>query len=259
MKIVDTHSHVLYDSYKEELDDVIHKLKLENIVSLNISYNIKSSEEVLKTFKTHKNILPIIGIHPGNNEDHNIHSIKKLESLITKDVIAIGEIGLDYHYDNFDSEKQKEIFIKQIELSINHNLPIIVHTRDSLEDCYEIIKKYPNQKFLLHSWSGDEEMTKKYLSISNKIYFSYNGIITFKNAQLQNRVINLIPKNRIMFETDCPYLSPTPNRGKTNYPWRVKDVLTYCAKKMNITFDQINNLNNENTLSFFSLEKEVIK
>lgn len=258
MKVIDTHAHVLKDSYKEELNDVILKLKENNILSFNISYDIDSSKEVLKLSRKYNHLFPVVGIHPGNIKNYNRETIDELESLITKDVVALGEIGLDYHYENYDKKIQKDFFIWQIELAKKHNLPIVVHTRDSLDDCFDIIKNYPDQKFLLHSWSGTVEETKKFLTISNNIFFSYNGIITFKNAQLQNEVINSIPKDRIVFETDCPYLSPVPFRGKTNYPWRVKEVLEYCSEKMDLNFKEINNLNKKNILLFYKIKKELL-
>lgn len=259
MKIIDTHAHVLEDSYKNELSNVIKKLKEKEIISFNISYDIPSSKESLSLFENNKHIIPVIGIHPSNTKEYSKNVLNELENLINNNVVAIGEIGLDYHYNDYDKEKQKEAFIDQIELAKKYDLPIVIHTRDSLNDCYDVIKNYQNQKFLLHSWSGNVEITKKFLSISNNIYFSYNGIITFKNANIQNEVINFIPKNKILFETDCPYLSPVPFRGKTNYPWMVEEVLKYCSKKMGITFDEINDYNIKNTLSFFKVKKELLK
>ncbi len=251
MKIFDTHSHVLKKSYGDELETVINKLITENIYVYNISYDLKSSKEVKELNHKYQNLIPVIGIHPNDTKDWNKNTLIELESLIDESISAIGEIGLDYHYENFNKEEQYEAFIAQIELAAKYKLPIVVHTRESLEDCYEIVKNYPDQKFLFHSWSGDELMTKKYLAISDNIYFSYNGIITFKNAHLQKRVLKEIPINKLLFETDCPWLSPDPFRGKTNYPWRVKEVIEYCANLLNYSFSELNQINNENTKNFY--------
>ncbi len=259
MKTIDTHSHLLKRYYKDDFHNVISKLDEHKILSINIAFDIESSKEILNLSKQHSNLLSVIGIHPNDTNNIKDSNLIELEELINDNVIAIGEIGLDYHYEDYNIDKQKEIFIKQIELAQKYNLPIIIHTRDSLEDTYKIIKKYKTQKFLLHSWSGDKEMTNKFLSISDNIYFSYNGIITFNNAELQKQVLKIIPKDKILFETDCPYLTPVPNRGKINYPWMVKDIIKYCSNLLEITFDELNELNNNNSIIFFNLNGDLFK
>jgi len=259
MKLIDTHAHVLSTSYQDNLEDVIKEIKQKNMIVFNISFNLKSSQEALDLFKKYNFLKPVIGIHPVDTKHYIKGWIKELEEKINNDIAAIGEIGLDYHYEGYDKDLQKEAFIDQIELAQKHKLPIVVHTRDSLEDCYEVIKHYSNQKFLLHSWAGDEIITKKMLSISDNIYFSYNGIITFKNAPVQNKVIKIIPIDKLLFETDCPYLSPVPFRGQINYPWRTEDVIKYCAKLLNIPFDDLMKINEHNVLNFYNISKEKMK
>ncbi len=256
--IVDTHAHVLNKSYGEELTNVINEMKKNNTIAYNISYDIKSSKETLALNKEYNFLIPVIGVHPNDTNDWTDETLIEIESLISDNVAAIGEIGLDYHYEGYDKETQAKAFIQQIELAIKYELPIVVHTRDSLEDCYEIVKNYPQAKFLFHSWSGDKEMTEKYLSISDSIYFSYNGILTFKNATLQQEVIKLIPMDKLLFETDCPWLSPTPFRGKTNYPWRTKEVIEYASELFGISFEEMNDINNKNAKSFYKVNYDQI-
>lgn len=252
--IIDTHGHILKKSYGKDLKQEIEKIKNNNLKVINISYDIESSIETLSLYKEHNFLYPVIGIHPGDIKEGTKEELKKIEDLINEDVVAIGEIGLDYHYETYDKKQQKYFFVKQIEIAQKHNLPIVIHTRDSLVDAYNIIKKYKNQKFLLHSWSGDIELTKKFLKISNNIYFSYNGILTFKNAKLQKEVIKEIPLDKLMFETDCPFLSPEPYRGKVNISERVKNVIEYASTILEKTFDELNKINNKNTKSFFNIE-----
>ncbi len=254
MKYIDTHAHVTNRSYKEDLLNVINKLKEENTYAYNIGTCIKDSKEIIELSKQHEYLLPVIGVHPCDTQGWTYEFINQLEDLLLNNksiVKAIGEIGLDYHHEPFDKEEQKKAFIDQIELAKKYELPVVIHTRESLEDCYEIVKNYPTVKFLFHSWSGDKEMTEKYLSISNNVYFSYNGILTFKNAQLQQEVIKHIPIDRLMFETDCPWLSPSPHRGKTNYPWRVKDTINYASELLGYSIEELNNINNKNSEEFF--------
>lgn len=251
-KIIDTHAHVNKWSYEDELSDVIEKMISKNVYAYNIGTNLDDSKIILELSKQYKNLLPVIGIHPEAVLELPSDWFEQLESMITSDVAAIGEIGLDYHYEPYDKELQKKIFIKQIELAGKHNLPIVVHTRDSLEDCYEIVKNYPKQKFLFHSWSGDSELTKKYIQTSDNFYFSYNGILTFKNAQMQKEVIKEIPVNRLMFETDCPFLSPMPKRGQTNYPWRTRNTIEYASELLGVSFKELNDSNNKVAKDFYN-------
>lgn len=248
---IDTHAHVLKDSYGDELNNVIAKMKEKDTVAYNISYDIDSSKEVLSLYEEHKHLIPVIGVHPVDTKGWNESILNELELLINDDVAAIGEIGLDYYHEPFNKDEQARAFVDQIELSIKYDLPIVVHTRDSLEDAYEIIKNYPEVKFLVHSWSGDLELTKKFMEISNNIYFSYNGIVTFKNAAMQQEVIKIIPIDRLLFETDCPYLSPTPYRGKLNFPWRTKQVIEFAAELLNIDVEELNDINNRNAKEFY--------
>ncbi len=250
-KIIDTHAHVVERSYGDDLYKVIDEMRLNNTVAYNIGTDIEDSKEIINLSKDHPHLIPVIGVHPCDTQDWDETIVNELDSLVDNSIAAIGEIGLDYFHEPYDKEEQKRAFIDQIEIAIKHNLPVVVHTRESLEDCYNIVKNYPNVKFLFHSWSGDVEMTNKYLSISNNIYLSYNGILTFKNAQLQNEVIKHIPKDRLLFETDCPWLSPTPFRGKTNYPWRVEEVIKYAADLFDVSFDEMNEINNKNTKDFY--------
>lgn len=257
MKIIDTHSHVLISSYDSNLKDVIENINLNNMISFNIAFNISTSKEVLNLFEKNKNLIPVIGIHPNETKGWNIKMLNEIENLINDDVSAIGEIGLDYYREPYNKEEQKRALIDQIELAIKYNLPIVIHSRNSIEDCYEIIKNYPNQKFLLHSWEGDKEWTLKFIEISKNIYFSYNGIITFKNALLQREVIKTIPIKRLMFETDCPYLSP--ERGQINHPWKVKEIIKYIAKHLDLEYDYLKKINFDSALSFYNVKEELLK
>ncbi|BDU67849.1 MAG: hydrolase TatD [Candidatus Tyloplasma litorale] len=258
MKTIDTHAHILKKSYPDNLQEVIENTNKENLIAINIAYDLISSKEVIDIFKNNKNILPTIGIHPSDSKGWNNNYILELEKLINKNIIAIGEIGLDYHYEHYDKEEQKKAFKDQINLAIKHNLPIVVHTRDSLEDCYEIVKNYPNHKFLFHSWSGDPEITKKFLNLSKNFYFSFNGIFTFKNALIQKASIREIPLDRIMFETDCPWLTPVPFRGQINYPWRVKEVIKFTSKFLNMTYEELNLNNNKVAIEFYGIKKGIL-
>lgn len=251
MIIIDTHAHVTKRSYGELLNRVIEKMQERNTIAFNIGTNIEDSKEILQLSRGNHHLVPVIGVHPCDTQGWNESMANELESLIDDTVAAIGEIGLDYYHEPFDKDEQAIAFRAQIEIAQRNKLPVVVHTRESLEDCYNIIKDYPDVKFLFHSWSGDKEMTDKYLSVSNNIYFSYNGILTFKNAQLQQETISHIPLNRLMFETDCPWLSPVPYRGKDNFPWRTKEVIIFAAELLGMSVEDLNDINYKNAKDFY--------
>ncbi len=255
-KIIDTHAHVTNRAYKEELENVIQEMVIKNTYAYNIGTTLEDSVEIIELSKKHKNLIPVIGVHPCDVQGWDESFVSTIEGLVDDSIAAIGEIGLDYYHEPYDKEEQKRAFIDQIEIAKKFNLPIVVHTRESLEDCFEIVKNYPEVKFLFHSWSGDKEMTEKYLSVSDNFYFSYNGILTFKNAPLQQEVINYIPSDRLLFETDCPWLSPVPHRGQLNFPWRTKDVIKFAAELLGMTFEELNDRSNANAKAFYNVYPE---
>lgn len=248
--LIDTHSHMLKASYEEELINRIEQAQREVKLLLNISWDIKTSHEVISLNKKYPFMKPVVGIHPSHAHE-DADKLHELDSLITKDVLAIGEIGLDYYHTIEHKDIQKKIFIEQIKIAKKHNLPIIVHTRNSLEDAWDIIKNFPEQKFLLHSWSGNEELTKEYLTHKN-IYFSFTGVITFKNAEDTRKAFLTIPKERILSETDCPWLAPVPHRGKENIPQYVSFVNDKMAELWNISIAEADKLLENNFNRFFN-------
>lgn len=255
MKLVDTHAHVLKKSWTN-YDEVL-KRTVENIYYLfNIAFDLKSTNEVIALNKTHHNFFPVVGIHPNHSEINDAKNLLELEDIIKKNItniVAIGEIGLDYFRLKNTKEQQNELFIKQILLARKFNLPIVVHTRDSLHECWEIIKQYPDQKFLLHSWSGDIQLTTKILKKSENIWFSFNGIITFKNALMQKEVLKIIPLDKLLIETDCPYLTPVPIRGRPNIPENVRYVLAYCANLLTINIEDFILQTSKNAQEFYGV------
>lgn len=260
MKLIDTHAHILKEYYPDDYDSIVDRIEKEMEYIINIGLDLNSSQEVVELSKKTQNILSAIGIHPSNvNKKEDIRKdLNSIEKMLSNDkVIAIGEIGLDYHYENSSEIKkiQKEAFINQIEIAINNSLPIIIHTRDSIDDTLDIIENYPMQKFLLHSWSGDVFQTKRALEMNNVI-FGINGIVTFKNAKLLNDVLKIIPINKILLETDCPYLSPTPLRGKTNNPFNTIYILEHIAKAKKIKKDLLLRIIKDTSNRFFSLNYE---
>ncbi|ENY53982.1 Hypothetical protein, putative TatD deoxyribonuclease [Metamycoplasma alkalescens 14918] len=234
-KYIDIHTHP-FKEYYEQPYQVVTEWKNQDMEKIFIVGTSKEDcIELLELCKKDSNFMhPIIGIHPTlakGKEDGEF-----LESIITKDVIAIGEIGLDYHYDDSPSKEiQIQSFLAQLEVANKNNLVAMLHIRDALEDAFSIItkKEYANIKIVLHSFSGDLEFVKKLLPFKN-IYFSISGVVTFKNAKSLQEAVTFIPIDRIFCETDTPYLAPMPMRGKPNISPYVKYTYEYIAKLKNI-------------------------
>ena len=241
--MIDTHAHILKEYY-DDIDALVIELKKKKVRAIiNNSTNIKEAKEVLEYSKKYRNFLyPAIGIHPEN--------IDELETLINNNkIVAIGEIGLDYHWTKDNKEKQKELFIKQLELSLKYNLPVIVHTRDSIQDCLDIIKKY-NLKGIMHCFSGSYEMAKEFIKYGFKL--GIGGVLTFKNSKLYE-VINKINLDDIVLETDSPYLSPEPFRGQKNNPSNMLYIAKRIAEIKGITIDEVIEKTTENARNIFDI------
>ncbi|BAP39479.1 TatD family hydrolase [Metamycoplasma canadense] len=237
-KYIDIHTHPFKEYYDNPFE-VVNDWKKQNMEKLFIVGTSKDDcIELLELCKKDNNFLyPIIGIHPTLSNGKSDGEF--LQSIITDDVIGIGEIGLDYHYDDSPKKNiQIESFESQLEVAKKNNIVAMLHIRDALEDAFEIITqdKYKNLKIVLHSFSGDKEYVKKILPFKN-IYFSISGVVTFKNAKSLQEAVLEIPIDRIFCETDTPYLTPTPMRGKPNISPYVSYTYQYIANLKNISED----------------------
>lgn len=253
-KYVDLHCHPFVEYFKKP-EDVVKGAKAVGIDKLFVvGTDLKNSLEAINLCEKFNYTFAIIGIHPNSAWDINL--VNQLENMINNNVFGIGEIGLDYHYEYSPiKEIQKEVFVKQIELANKYNLPVVVHSRDAHEDTYNIIKKYknkyPKMNFILHSYSSGIEYVKKYVELG--VYFSFSGIVTFKNAKEIQEASKLVPLNLIFCETDTPYLTPVPYRGKTNLPNYVIEITNFISNLKNINIDELlKNINDNVTRVFFS-------
>lgn len=251
-KYIDLHCHP-FKEYYENPDEIIENAFKSGVDKLFIvGTDLNNSKEVIKITSKHKKTYPIIGIHPNDCWNENI--IDEFEKLIDDSIVGIGEIGLDFHYDDSPSkEMQKKCFIKQIEIARKNNLPIIVHSRDAHEETFNIIKKYktkyPNMNFILHSYSSGPNYVDKYSKLG--VYFSFSGIVTFKNAKDMQEAAKLVPLNLLFCETDSPYLTPTPFRGQINKPEYVIKIVEFIAKLKNVSDDVIIDNINKNIKKCF--------
>ena len=251
MKLIDTHCH-LNKEYYENVETVIN-----DAVSDNVEYLIVSScstenwEENINLINKYKNVYLNISLHPeyGNEEidyDLYLEQMKKIIKSNSK-IIAIGEIGLDYHYDNTNKDRQKDLFIKQIMLAKEYKLPIVIHTRDATKDTIDILKKF-NIKGIIHCFSGSLETAREYINMG--FYLGIGGVVTFKNSKLKD-VIKEIGLDSIVLETDSPYLSPI--RGNKNFPKNIKIIAEYIASLLNISVEEVSKKTTLNVKKIYNI------
>ncbi len=232
MDFFDTHSHYNDEAYDGDREEIIEQIYKEGITkAVVIGYNIEKSEKAIEIAKDNEFIYAAIGIHPsdiGKTKEEILSQIEKIKEMSTnKKVVAIGEIGLDYHWEKGNTELQKFAFRQQINLANKLKLPIVIHSRDAIMDTIEILKDYETPKYsgILHCCVLNKHLIQAGLSAG--LYISFAGPITFRNTK-NTELINIVPENKLLIETDCPYLSPEPNRGKRNDSKNIK----YTAKKI---------------------------
>lgn len=245
---VDTHCH-LYRSYYEDLDDVIEQIKDSEIYRvINNGCDKNSNIEVIELVGKYDLMYGALGIHPESANEYTQEDLDYIEEHIKdKKIVAIGEIGLDYYWVNDNKDKQKELFEYQLKLAEKYNIPVIIHSREATQDTIDILKKY-NVKGIIHSFSGSYEVAQIYIKMG--FLLGINGVITFKNCNLKD-VIEKIDVSNIVLETDSPYLTPVPNRGKRNDPTKVMDVAKFIADIKGITLEELSKEINGNLSKVF--------
>ena len=248
--IIDTHAHLVYDQVKTE--EIIKNLKsdgLDKVITVGI--DVQNSNLSQQLAEKNKDIYCVVGIHPEEVDGVGDDDLEEIEKLATKDkVVGIGEIGLDYHYTQDNIEKQKEIFVKQIKLANKYGLPICVHTRDAKEDTYQILKE--NKQYLknggvMHCYSYDNEYAKKFIELG--FYISFAGNFTYKKNV--SELVKDLPVERILVETDAPFLTPVPFRGSKNEPKMVKYTAQKIAEELEMDFDEFKKIVLDNTYRLF--------
>ena len=249
--MVDTHCH-LYSEYYDNIDEIIDKIKKSGVRAIIVNgCDMKSNLEVLDLVKKYDIVYGALGFHPTELDEFKDEDLIWLEEHINDNkIVAIGEIGLDYHYDNFDKNVQINIFKRQLEISKKYHKPVIVHSRDSIQDTYNILKE---SKCVgsIHCYSGSLEMAREFIKIGFKL--GVGGIITFKNAKNIIDVINNIDLKYILMETDSPYLTPEPYRGEKNDSSYLIFILEKIAYLKGIDKNVINTTINNSVKELFDI------
>ena len=252
-KIIDTHTHIYDKQFEEDFDDVIDRIEnqLEGIVS--IGFDLESSQKSIELAKKYNFVHAVVGVHPVDISKYNDEVEKEIEKLALNEekVVAIGEIGLDYHWMADPKEVQAEGFRKQMALAERVKKPVVIHTREALQDTLDILAEFPNVGGILHCYPGSYQAAKPFL---DRYFLGIGGTLTFKNNRKTKELVEVLPLEKIVIETDCPYLTPVPFRGKRNEPIYTKYVAEEIAKIKNISVEEVIKVTTENAKKIYGIK-----
>jgi TatD DNase family protein len=238
--IFDSHAHYDDEQFDNDRDEIIKEIHENGVIGiLNCGSDFKGAMKSVELANKYEFIYAAVGIHPEYADVFNEEVIKELKDMTKNEKVkAIGEIGLDYYWDeNPEREVQKEAFRKQMKLAEELKLPVVIHDRDAHGDTLEIIKEFPEVTGVVHCFSGSVEFAKECLKLG--YYIGVTGVVTFKNAKKLVEVVNEVPLERLLVETDCPYMAPTPFRGKRNRSDYIKYVIEKIAEIKGVSVDDI--------------------
>ena len=261
MKYFDSHAHYYDERFSSECDMGVDNLLgslFENNVSfiINVGTSPETSKEAIDQAKKYDNMYTAIGIHPSDarflsDPEREIEEIKKLILDKANKCVALGEIGLDYHYPDTNKEMQMRYFEGQMNLAEELDIPVVIHDRESHEDVMNVIRRHPKVKGVLHSFSGSKEMAEELVKLG--WYISFSGTISFTNARKPKEVAAVLPKDKVLIETDAPYLAPHPHRGTLNHSGKLEFTNRALAAVWGISEEDCARITEENAKRFFNL------
>ncbi|MDC0558777.1 TatD family hydrolase [Candidatus Izimaplasma bacterium] len=253
--LVDTHVHLNAKKFKDILPEVINRA-LQNDVKLMIvvGFDHETNLKAIELAEKYPFIYATVGYHPTDARHIKDKDFVLLEEQLQHPkVVAVGECGLDFYWDKEHTDKQIAVFQKQIDLSLKYDMPLAIHMRDASEATYNVLSEYKNLKGIMHCYSGSAEMAPLFIKLG--LHISLGGPVTFKNGHKPKEVAIAVPLEKLLVETDAPYLSPHPFRGKTNEPARVKLVAEEIAKLKAIPYKEVADQTTKNALKLFKLEE----
>lgn len=251
LEYIDSHAHYDDDAFDDDRDELlvrVHEGGVKNIV--NIGCNMDRSYESAALAEKYPFVYAAVGIHPSDVAETPADYLSQLERLAAQPkVVAIGEIGLDYHYDDYDRDMQIRFFKEQLDLAERLGLPVVIHSRNATEDTMEILRAKGRVNGVMHCFSGSAETARQVLELGMNIGFT--GVLTFKNAKKATEALKVIPMDRLMLETDCPYMAPEPYRGKRCDSSMITRVIEKVAEVKGITPEEAAAATSENTRRLF--------
>jgi TatD DNase family protein len=265
--MIDTHAHLDFENFDKDREEVISRFfESGGKAIVNIGVDLATSKKSIALSQKHEDIFAAVGFHPHDAGEKlslpTADDFEEMKKIAThKKVKAIGEIGLDYFYYKGPEqiEQQKMLFEKQLKMANELKLPIVIHCREAWPNLYEIISKYKDQKFQLHCYSGLKEDTEKFLQLPN-VHFSFSGNITYpkpaERAEKLSEAVRMIPLERIMLDSDSPFLAPQEFRGKRNEPSYVKYIAQKITQMKNVSAEEVEKITDKNAIEFFNLAAE---
>ena len=255
MELFDSHAHYNDEKFDDDRDTIIKEAYNSGITTIiNAGYSLESSKKAIEIANQYKFMYATVGVSPNDIEDLKGNYIEDIEELAKSyKVVAIGEIGLDYYWNKENKEKQKEIFMEQIKLANKLDLPIVIHTREAVMDTIDILKKIECKKRgVFHCCPLNRELVKEALKLG--FYISFAGPVTFKNSKNAEEIVNLVPIEKILIETDSPYLSPEPVRGRRNDSRNVKYIAQKIADIKGLTIEEVAKQMHKNIEKIFNMQ-----
>ena len=249
--LIDTHCHL---NLTDDVDGILMDAEKNNVKKIIISgCDAKSIRDGLEIIYRYPEIYMTVGFHPDEVDNITDKDINDLEVLLktNKKIVGIGEIGLDYYHNDMNKERQREYFIKQIELAEKYDLPVVIHSRESIQEIYDILKEH-KVKGVIHCFSGSLEMAKLFIDLG--FYLGIGGVLTFKNSKLKE-VVNELSLDNLVLETDSPYLAPEPYRGHTNFPQNIKIVAQALRKIKDVSLEEVTEKTTGNVHKIYNLYK----
>lgn len=251
--MIDTHAHLNDEDLIARASEIINDDYFDAIIVPG--YDYESSQTALALAIKHQKVYATLGCHPHDSKDFSTKEYDfYLQNAKCEKVVGIGEIGLDYHYDNSPRDIQKEVFKKQIDLAYKVSLPVVLHVRDAYKDTLDILTEMKDKLtngVLLHCYSGSSEMVKEFSKFD--AYFAFGGAVTYKNAKKED-VLKAVSLDRLLLETDCPYMTPVPHRGKLNEPKYIRHTLEHIAKVLEMDEGELDKLTTQNAKRFFNIK-----
>lgn len=254
---IDSHAHLDDDRFDLDRDILIKNLKDNKIeLVLNIGADLETSLASIDLAEKYENIYATVGVHPHSAKYFTEETYEKFKELAAhKKLVAIGEIGLDFYYDNSPRDVQRQVFRRQLELAKEVNLPVVIHSREATKESFDILKEASKEgvKGVLHSFSGSVEIAREYIKLG--YYISIGGPVTFKNARVVKEVAKEVPLEYMLIETDCPYLTPEPYRGKRNEPMYVRYAAEKIAEIKGVTLEEVAKATSDNVYKLFNINR----
>ncbi|MGN0360281.1 MAG: TatD family hydrolase [Hominisplanchenecus sp.] len=253
--IFDSHAHYDDEAFDGDREELLGGMQAAGVGAIvNVGASLRGVRDTAALAETYPFVYGAVGIHPDHVDQLNDQVMEELRKLCGREkIVAVGEIGLDYYWDKNPREQQKEWFIRQLALAKEVDLPVIIHSREAAKDTFDIMKAEHagSTGGVIHCYSGSREMARDYLNLG--YYLGVGGVVTFKNARILKEVVEYVPLDRILVETDCPYLAPVPFRGKRNSSPMISYVLEMIAQLKGVSREKAEQVTWENALTFYGL------